>query len=156
MSSSHKLPAISAARDVIEACANGLPLKASLREAGLTAADFNNVLSSDRELSVAYARATEIRADLLADEVITIADCEATDPQRARNQIQARQWLAGKLHAKRYGDRIDLNVTQTIDIGSTLAEARSRILRPVSDQQETIDAEYQVIEPKITLKPSDN
>lgn len=144
------------ARQAIEAIANGDTLRVALANMGLTGASLNALLSSDRELAVAYARALEIRADLYADEIITISDDETKDPHRARNQIQARQWVAGKHHAKRYGDRIDLNVTQTIDIGSTLAEARSRLLRPISDQQETIDAEYQVIEPKITLKPSDN
>ena len=81
---------------------------------------------------------------MLADEVVAIADSDA-DPAKARNQMTARQWLASKLYAKRYGDRIDLNVTQTLDIGSTLAEARAR-LRPVSDQSNITDA--QIIEAK--------
>jgi len=91
----------------------------------------------------------EIRADILADEALTIADTE-NDAAKARNQIQVRQWLASKLHAKRYGDRIDLNVTQTIDIGTTLAEARARLL-PVSyqhnsAQSQVIDVEHKIID----------
>lgn len=144
------------ARKAIEAIANGSTLKSALADASLSGSTLNAILSSDRELALAYGRALEIRADLYADEIIVIADDENKDPHRARNQIGARQWVASKHNARRYGERIDLNVTQTIDIGSTLAEARARIPRPVSDQQETIDAEYQVIEPKITLKPSDN
>lgn len=141
-------------RGLIAAVAEGKPLREALALAGFTAGDFQQALASDRDMAVAYARATEIRADLLADEIITIADCENTDPARARNQINARQWLAGKLHSKRYGDRIDVNVTQTLDIGSTLAEARSRLL-PVSDQHQTIDAEYVEIPPENAPKPSD-
>jgi hypothetical protein len=106
-------------------------------------------------LAVSYARATEIRADLMADEVITIADCEVTDPQRARNQMQARQWLASKQHSRRYGDRIDLNVSQTLDVSVTLAEARARLLRPVSDQLTIDHEETLAIPPKIASKPSD-
>ena len=49
----------------------------------------------------------EIRADILADEALHIADNE-NDASKARNQIQVRQWLASKLYAKRYGDRIAL------------------------------------------------
>lgn len=139
---------------LIDAVAEGKPLKNALHDVGLSAADFRRLLGSERDLSHAYIQATEVRADLLADEIITIADCENTDPARARNQINARQWLAGKLHSKRYGDRIDVNVTQTLDIGSTLAEARSRLL-PVSDQQQSIDAGYVEITPENAPKPSD-
>ena len=57
-----------------------------------------------------YARAREERADLLADEVITIADTEE-DPNKARVRIDARKWWAAKVNPKSYGDKADLNVT---------------------------------------------
>lgn len=116
------------ARQAIEAVANGDTLKSALANARLTAATLNQLLSGDRELALAYARAQEIRADLLADQIIDIADDDERDPHRARNQIQARQWIASKHNSKRYGDRIDLNVTQTIDVSATLSEARSRLI----------------------------
>jgi len=143
------------AESAISAIANGAPLKTALSDAGLTASEFAHVLQGARDLAVSYARATEIRADLMADEVITIADCEVTDPQRARNQMQARQWLASKQHSRRYGDRIDLNVSQTLDVSVTLAEARARLQRPVSDQQIIEHEETLAIPPKIASKPSD-
>lgn len=143
-------------RQAIEAIASGDTLKSALANVRLTAWQLNNALSSDRELALSYARAQEIRADLLADQIITIADDETKDPHRARNQINARQWIASKHHSKRYGDRIDLNVTQTIDIGSTLQEARARLLRPMSDQLVIEHEETQAIPQKIALKPSDN
>ena len=140
---------------VISAVANGMPLKQALQEAGITADSFNYQLQGARDLAQAYARAQEIRSDLLADEVITIADCEVTDPQRARNQIQARQWLTSKLHGKRYGDRLDLNVSQSLDVSVTLAEARARLLRPVSDQEVIEHEETLAIPPRIAPKISD-
>ena len=144
-----------AAEAVIDTLANGASLRAALADAGLTANEFNRVLQDARDLAIAYARATEIRADLMADEVVSIADCEVTDPQRARNQMQARQWLASKQHSRRYGDRIDLNVSQTLDVSVTLAEARARLLRPVSDQEVIEHEETLAIPPKIASKPSD-
>ena len=143
------------AESAISAIVNGAPLKTALSDAGLIASEFAHVLQGARDLAVSYARATEIRADLMADEVITIADCEVTDPQRARNQMQARQWLASKQHSRRYGDRIDLNVSQTLDVSVTLAEARARLLRPVSDQQIIEHEETLAIPPKIAPKISD-
>lgn len=51
-----------------------------------------------------YARAREIRADKIAEEVIDIADTEE-DAQKARNRIDARKWAAGKMHPRQYGDK---------------------------------------------------
>jgi hypothetical protein len=128
---------------VIEKILDGLPLREAVKHAGLTPQLFNYRLQSDREAAVAYSRAVEIKADMMADEVVHLADGDG-DPAKVRNQMNARQWLASKLYAKRYGDRIDLNVTQTIDIGSTLAEARSRLL-PVRDQHNVIDVESRAV-----------
>jgi hypothetical protein len=128
---------------VIEKILDGLPLREAVKHAGLTPQLFNYRLQGDREAAVAYSRAVEIKADMMADEVVHLADGDG-DPAKVRNQMNARQWLASKLYAKRYGDRIDLNVTQTIDIGSTLAEARARLL-PVRDQQTIIDVESRAV-----------
>ena len=62
------------------------------------------------EFSEQYARAREVQADVLADEVIEIADTEP-DPNRARVMIDARKWLAGKLRPKKYGDHLKLDHT---------------------------------------------
>ena len=112
---------------VIEKLLDGVPLREAVKQAGLTPQSFHRRLAKDKEAAAAYARAVEIKADLMADEVVHLADGDG-DPAKVRNQMQARQWLASKLYAKRYGDRIDLNVTQTIDVGATLAEARARLL----------------------------
>ena len=125
---------------IIDDVLAGSTLKNALRDRGLTAQAFARILQGDRTAAAAYARAAELRADLLADEIISIADGDE-DPAKVRNQIQARQWLASKLNAKRYGDRIDLNVTQTVDIGATLAEARARLLRPANDQLDVVDVQ---------------
>ena len=99
---------------------------------------FHKWLGNDKKAAMAYSRAVELKADILADETIEIADNDE-DSARARNRINARQWLAGKLNRK-YGERVDLNVIQTIDIGSTLAEARARML-PGSYQSIATDAQ---------------
>ena len=55
-----------------------------------------------------YAHAREIQADVLADEILEIADSEI-DTNRARVMIDTRKWLAGKLRPKKYGDRVALD-----------------------------------------------
>jgi len=141
-------------QNIIERILNGSSLKDAAKECGIDVFKFNRMLQGDKQAAQAYARAVEIRADLLADEALQIADTE-NDAAKARNQIQVRQWLASKLYAKRYGDRIDLNVTQTIDVSATLAEARARLL-PIRDQQNVIDAQPRVVTGFAGHGPRDN
>jgi len=56
-----------------------------------------------------YARARDIRADVLAEQVIDIADTEL-DPAIAKVRIDARKWYAGKV-AARYSDKLTTVVT---------------------------------------------
>jgi hypothetical protein len=134
---------------VILAVLDGVSLKSAIKNEGMSLELFHQVTSSDRELAVRYASAMEFRGDILAGEIIEIADTE-NDAAKARNQITARQWLASKLNRK-YGERVELNVSQTIDIGSTLAEARARMLRPMHDQLPTIDVQAIDLQGESTL-----
>src|SRR5690606_15983106 len=67
-----------------------------------------------------YARARERQADVLAEEIIAIADDYSPDKDvnRDRLRIDARKWYAGKLRPKVYGDRqqIDANVDASLNV----------------------------------------
>jgi len=69
-------------------------------------------LSQHTEFANMYARARDERADLIADEIITIADTEP-DPNRARVRIDARKWWAAKVDPKAYGDKVITENTNT-------------------------------------------
>nr|WP_284271473.1 terminase small subunit protein [Mycoavidus cysteinexigens] len=77
-----------------------------------------------------YARAREVQADTLADEVLDIADDATQDMQvdeqghervrheavqRSKLRVDARKWLAGQLAPKKYGDRIQQNISGAHD-----------------------------------------
>jgi len=81
--------------------------------------------------------------DSLVDDTLIIADT-AIDPQRARNQITTRQWIASKLNTTKYGDKVQLEVEHKLDLSSLLDSARSRISR--LDNAITIDNETQAID----------
>lgn len=68
-----------------------------------------------------YARAREAQADTLADEILDIADDGRNDTYqdedgndrtnheviaRSKLRVDARKWLASKLAAKKYGDKV--------------------------------------------------
>jgi len=83
-------------------------------------------LAAKPEFSDQYARAREIQADTIFDEMIDIADDASNDWMERRNgdgenigwqmngdhvrrsqlRIDARKWIAGKLRPKVYGDKI--------------------------------------------------
>jgi hypothetical protein len=60
---------------------------------------------------------------------------------RARVIAENNRWAASRRNSKKYGDRIDLNVTQTLDISGTLLEAKQRMLRPMRDQLGATDVQ---------------
>ncbi len=65
-----------------------------------------------------YARAREIQAEVLAEDAMNIADAaveEGAAVAKARLQVDARKWYAGKVAPKKYGDRVqhDQNITIT-------------------------------------------
>lgn len=125
---------------ILDRILDGKPLRKAVEAEGIVVRTFHRWLSGDREASLSYSRALELLADLEVDEAKEIADTEP-DAAKARNQIDIRKWRASKRHSRVYGDRIDMNVTQTLDIGGTLQEARARLLRPVRDQLGVSDAQ---------------
>ena len=98
----------------VEICrrvADGRSLRSVCRDEDMPNADTVNEWRINRaEFSEQYARARERRAEVLADEILDIAD-NAEDAQIARLQVDARKWAASKLDPKRYGDRLDIDAT---------------------------------------------
>ena len=76
-------------------------------------------LSENEEFSKQYARAREEQADSFADEIIDIADSvapEAGEVAKAKLQIDARKWKASKMAPKKYGDKVEQQITGNLAI----------------------------------------
>lgn len=104
---------------------------------------FFELVASDPNLSRDYALAQQARAELMADELVDIADNEI-DSQKARNRIDVRKWYASKMKPEKFGERIDLNVNHVVDLTAALTEAKKRLL-PGVNSDDIIDAEHHVI-----------
>lgn len=85
-------------------------------------------LSENEDFAKQYARAREVQADALFDEILDIADDASNDWMEKRNangenigwqengealrrsqlRIDARKWMAGKLRPKKYGEKLAL------------------------------------------------
>ena len=109
----------------IETSAIGLHI--ICKESGIAPKTFYSWLD-DETLRNRYTRARDIQADLLADQIIQLADDNSRDTQagefgevgnaaaiqRSRLQVEARKWIAAKLKPKKYGDKVE--VDQTINV----------------------------------------
>ena len=63
-------------------------------------------LAADSGFSDQYARACEIRAEHLFDEMFDIADNEKGDATRDRLRVDTRKWALSKMNPKKYSDKI--------------------------------------------------
>lgn len=114
-------------KETISRYATGLPLEKVLKEIGISSEYFYGALTANPMLDAMYIAAQRAKAEMLADEIITIADTEE-DSQKARNRIDARKWWAGKANATKWGDKIQLEVEHKVDLAGALTEARGRVL----------------------------
>lgn len=84
---------------------------------------FYKWLRDDAEKAKQYARACEIRAENIFDDMLNIADDTTKDIkvdkdwveqvnqdniQRARLKVETRKWVLGKLNPKKFWDKLDM------------------------------------------------
>lgn len=120
-----------AIEDVLSKLGNGQSLRSVLdqtRDKDLLPCRtiFNEWLGNSEILATQYARACEARQDLIFEECLSIADESSGDSvvndkghisldaefvARSRVRIQTRQWMLGKMNPKKYGERIQTDVT---------------------------------------------
>jgi len=100
-------------------------------------------LLDDKELSDKYARAMELRAEIIFDEVLDIADDQESDIyidkdgveqtnhnviNRSRLRVDARKWAASKLNPKKYGDKQEIDhTTKGESINTALSVTQEQI-----------------------------
>lgn len=97
--------------------------------------DFENRFESARDMS----------CEILEDKILTVIEDTET-PHEARVRLDALCKALSFKNPSRYGQRIDLSITQTVDIGSSL-----------SRMQQSLDATYRnVTEIAAPQKPNDS
>lgn len=78
---------------------------------------FYRLIKENAHLKERYARAKEVYADHIFDEILSISDHSEQDHtpftggnviQRDRLRVDARKWILSKLAPKKYGDKLDI------------------------------------------------
>lgn len=98
---------------ICQKLAEGMSLRAICRSDDMPSdACVRNWALEDREGFFAqYTRSRDIGLDCVADEVFDIADDKTGDVIRDRLRFDARRWYLSKLAPKRYGDKVQQEVS---------------------------------------------
>jgi hypothetical protein len=117
------------ARRICEALIEGRSLRSICREEEWcpSITTVINWLAADKEFLAQYTQAREQQAELMADELIDIADdgtndwveremrkgkteilCDHEHINRSRLRVDTRKWVAARLLPKKYGDKVAL------------------------------------------------
>jgi hypothetical protein len=87
---------------------------------------------SDGSFAVRYARARTAQADTLFDRMEAVEEAVSAgtmDSHAARVVLDSMRWRASKLAPKVYGDRLDVQVSDSrISISGALAAAQARLV----------------------------
>ena len=108
------------AENICNRLINGEGLRAICRDVDMP--DVTTVIdwvNKKPEFSQQYARARELQAELMIDDILEIADDSSMDYknseygevvnaeaiQRSRLKVDTRKWLIGKMYPRKYGDK---------------------------------------------------
>ena len=133
---------------------NGLSLRKACLMHDVSAQTVLRAVDADRALAEQYDRARAAVIERLADEVMELADAPvatldngATDPGLVRQrqlQVDTRKWFLSKLAPKVYGDRLDVQVSDTrISISGALQAAQSRLVDVIDVAPRALTAQVQ-------------
>ncbi len=96
------------------AISSGETIRTICKELEISSKTVYSWIVSSEDFGKQYARAKEHQAEVLADEILSIADEVEFDSesgnaavQAARLRVDSRKWLLSKLLPKKYGDRIE-------------------------------------------------
>lgn len=138
----------------ISLAASGKPLAAIREAVGLSSLDFHHARVLDQTFDREFMRARLDGMEEIADQLLTAHE-DIADAQRAKIFSDNARWILSKRKADVYGDRLDLTVNQTIDIGQALEAAHRRAL-PQRDQRHALDSEPIDVEHETVSSPTDN
>lgn len=135
------LPAVPLSMTVVEKICDAIAAGASLVEACRQPGtpdprSFGRWRRENPEVQQRYAHACQDRADVLAMEVVRLADTADNENHNAiRLKIDARKWAAGKMHSKAWGDRKPVDISVGDPDGPGMPDAITINIIRFSDQE---------------------
>jgi hypothetical protein len=107
------------AANVFNGMRSGMSAYKACVASGVPQSTFNHWLNDDATMAVEYARAREDLQELIASQIMEIADqapaltasgsVDTGAVQKQKLQIDTRRWLLSKLAPKKYGDKLEVS-----------------------------------------------
>lgn len=122
----------------IDRVAAGLSLRKACEAEGIDQSDVQNLFRKDEELRILYETAVSIRRDAVVDDLVEEGDAvmEKALKKGTYNagayvsafvaKANIVKWEAERREPKKWGNRIDVNHSGSIDLAGRLAKARER------------------------------
>jgi hypothetical protein len=135
---------------LLELIADGMSLVKASKEIDVGIATVFRWLDADPIFRDKYAKAKEAQAEKFADEIVAIADetevssvvtpdgevnlrLDATAVARNRLRVDARKWVASKLLPKKYGDKMQTELSGNVGIGLYEVDQATRMAAMLND-----------------------
>jgi hypothetical protein len=90
---------------------SSMATREACKKHGISLTIWNRWLNQDEELVERYARAKEAQSELMVNEMISISDDPDLDANSKRVMVDTRKWIASKLKPKKYGDKVQQEIT---------------------------------------------
>lgn len=104
----------------------------------------------------AWGRARASTFDAMADDLTQVTDStKFPDVNRARLWADNVKWVLARRDRRNYGDKVEIDINQTVDIGAALAEAKARALPAIRQRDDVIDVECVDVTPDSGDGPRD-
>lgn len=94
---------------------------------GIKSSEFYHFVFSDPRFEQEYETARKIKSEMLVEQCLVISDDSEIEPNLIATRVKVRQWYASKMIPQKYGDRIDVNVNQPLDIAGAIESGRTRL-----------------------------
>lgn len=99
---------------------------------GISIRAYMALLKRDPIFERAIAQARETGFTVRAESVRKMVhDDVFADPNRLRVIVDTEKWLLSKLHPRVFGDRIDVTITEKVDLNQAMSEAKQRASRVI-------------------------
>lgn len=112
--------------ELLDMAARGCTLRKIREHIGFGEWKFTNYREKYPIFNQQLTRARESGADEQLDSIVEMVDLEL-DPNVARVKIDALKWKLSRGFPHKFGDRIDLNINQKIDLAGVLEAAERRV-----------------------------
>ena len=127
----------------------GAPTYKACAECGVPRKAFYAHIAESEEAGNKYARAKEVALEAMADDIIAIADDSSHDDEtryneagepytvanveyqaRSRLRVDSRKWLLAKLAPKKYGEKLDVEMSGSL---TAVIQSLPHVERPAKD-----------------------